>query len=77
MKQNVANCRSLKLYDQARYGWDPFGIKRNTRECGGQTNFASGCGTKADDADLVVDALVDETQRATRITLCLKIEHLI
>ena len=57
------------LDDQAGGVGDPLGVAGNTGESSGESLGASGAGDEADDADLVVDASVDEAQWAARVSL--------
>jgi hypothetical protein len=57
------------LDDQAGNQGNPLGVAGNAGESGGQTSGASGGGAEADDTNLVVNAVVVETQRAARVAL--------
>jgi hypothetical protein len=57
------------LDDQAGGVGDPLGVAGNAGESSGESLGASGAGDEADDADLVVDASVDEAQWAARVSL--------
>jgi hypothetical protein len=58
------------LEDQAGGVGDPLGVAGNAGESSGESLGASGAGSEADDADLVVNTSVDEAQWAARVSLC-------
>lgn len=57
------------LKDQSSLAGDPVGEAGHTGESSWNLDFAALIGTETDDAYLIVDAVVDETQRAARVTL--------